>query len=169
MFDLTTRALLEHFTQNRPSSESGWYGPWTTILTQLFPSAQGHVVTPQQTLWNESTVQHSIPDLVIEVLKMTSPPLNLRTVLIVEIRNTQHWPSGISALDVSLGRQLDMAYSGSAVGKVYWIGVIGPHWRYGEKEDDGQKAEPLIEWHDTTHDQSSFMDMQALAELVKRL
>jgi hypothetical protein len=39
---------------------------------------------------------------------------------------------------------------------LYWIAVIGPHWRYGGKDDDGQpKLSKLIPWHDTTHDDAS--------------
>ena len=49
---------------------------------------------------------------------------------------------------------------------MYWIGTIGPHWRYGEQMDDGQGPVPLINWHDTTHDQASFNGFRVLADLI---
>jgi hypothetical protein len=49
---------------------------------------------------------------------------------------------------------------------VYWIGVIGPHWRYGVKDDDGQDPIPLIAWHGVTDDQTSYTDLQTLVALV---
>jgi len=54
------------------------------------------------------------------------------------------------------------------VAKVYWIAAIGPHWRYGER-DDGQELVPLIDWHDTTHDAASYADLQQLVALVHAL
>jgi hypothetical protein len=60
------------------------------------------------------------------------------------------------------------AFAGTAHAEVYWIGAIGPHWRYGEK-DDGQDPVPLIEWHDTIHDAASYADLQQLVALVNAL
>ena len=44
-------------------------------------------------------------------------------------------------------RQIDLqantAFASAAVGEAYWIGIIGPHWRYDEKEDD-QGPRPLM-------------------------
>ena len=127
-FDAVTRAVLEHFTTEPPRTEDAWYGPWITILTTLFPSTQGYIITPQR----------RIPDFVIEVVKMGAAPLIFRTVLIAKIRNSQHWEDGVPALERQLNRQLDAAFAGTAHSKVYWIGAIGPHWRYGEKLDEGQ-------------------------------
>ena len=95
-------------------------------------------------------------------MKLSTAPLTFRCVLIVEIKNTQHWQTGIAALERQLSRQTDAAFAGTAHSKVYWIGTIGPHWRYGEKEDDGQNPTPLIDWHHTTHNQASFDDLQVL-------
>lgn len=53
--------------------------------------------------------------------------------------------------------------------------MIGPHWKYGVKEDDGQGEgvnhglRPLIEWHHTTHDDASFADFLELAALVRAI
>ena len=52
--------------------------------------------------------------------------------------------------------------------EVYWIAAIGPHWRYGEK-DDGQDLVPLIGWHDTIHDAASYADLQQLVTLINAL
>jgi len=133
----------------------------------LFPTTQGYLVTPQQHVQAED--QYHISDFIIEVIKLSAPPLTFRTVLIVEFKTTQHWPSGIEALKRLLARQTDVAFSGTAKEKVYWIGVIGPHWQYGEKIDDGGTVQELIQWHDTTHDLASFNDLQALVQLVAAL
>jgi hypothetical protein len=71
-FDAITRTVLEYYTAHPPATEDVWYGPWTTILTT--------------------------PDLVIEVVKLSTAPLAFRIVLIVEIKNSQPWQSGIQAL-----------------------------------------------------------------------
>ena len=41
-------------------------------------------------------------------------------------------------------------------------GQFGPHWRYGEKEDDGQDPRPTIAWHAVIHDHASYRDLVAL-------
>ncbi|KAF8554795.1 hypothetical protein OG21DRAFT_1603252 [Imleria badia] len=165
--DMITRTVLEYYTAHPPATEDVWYGPWTTILTTLFPSTQGYIVTPQRRLPNDP--ESHIPDFVIEVVKLSTPPITFRTVLIVKIKNSQHWQSGIGALERQLGRQTDAAFAGTAHTKVCWIATIGPHWRYGEKDDNGQDPQPLIDWHHTTHDQASFDDLQGLAGLVGAL
>jgi len=95
-FDAVTHTVLEHFTTNPSAAEDAWYGPWITILTTLFPTTQGYIVTPQCRLPDDP--QSHIPDLVIEVVKMATAPLIFQTVLIVEIKNSQHWKYGIPAL-----------------------------------------------------------------------
>jgi len=123
-----------------------------------------YIITPQRRIPEDS--KSHIPDFVIEVVKFTGPPIQLRTVLIVKVKNSQHWPAGVPSLERQLNRQTDTAFSGTAVSRVYWIGVIGPHWRYGVKEDDGQDPIPLIAWHDVTDDQASYTDLQTLVALV---
>ena len=111
-----------------------------------------------------------------EVLKLTSSsPLIFRTVLILEVENTNQWPTVIPALEQQLKSQTDFAFSGTdttyvgtVYDKLYWIGAIGPHWRYGEK-DDGEDPVPLIDWHDTIHDAASYADLQQLVSLVNAL
>jgi hypothetical protein len=65
--------------------------------------------------------------------------------------------------------QTNVAFAGTAAEKFYWIGTIGPHWRYGEKEDDGLDPRPLIAWHDVTHSNGSYRDLKHLADLVAAL
>ena len=79
-----------------------------------------------------------IPDFIIEVVKLSTGPLTFRTVLILKIKNSQHWQSRIQAIQLQLDRQTDTAFAGTAHTKLYWMGTIGPHWRYGEREDKGQ-------------------------------
>jgi hypothetical protein len=168
-FGAIIRAVLEEYTAFPPETQDAWYGPWISILTTLFPSVQGYVVTPQHRLTLEDDQSH-IRDFVIEVVKLnlSAPPLMFRTVLIVKIRNTQHGHSelGMQRLQDLIERQCYSAFIGTAHTKVYWIGTIGPHWRYGERVVDGQAPIPLINWHDTTHDQASFNDLQVLADLI---
>lgn len=166
-FDITTRTILEYYTVHPPPTEDAWYGPWTTILTTLFPSAQGYVITPQRRLPDDS--ESHIPDFVIEVVKFSMSPLTFRTVLTVKVKNIQHWPNGVQSLERQINQQTDASFAGTAHTKVYWIGAIGPHWRYGEKEDNGQSPMPLIDWHHTTHDQASFCDFKTLVGLVTAL
>jgi len=167
--DAITRAVLEKYTTRPPPREDAWYGPWTTILTSLFPSSQGYLVNPQQRL--PSDAHTYIPEVIIEVIRLSTPPLTFRTVLIVKFKNTQHWPSGIQALKRQLGRHTNAAFSGTARDKVYWIAVIGPHWQYGERIDEleGGEDQELIKWHDTTHDLESFNDLEDLVQLVAAL
>jgi hypothetical protein len=87
----------------------------------------------------------------------------------VDLKNSQHWQSGIQALQQQLNGQTDAAFAGTAHTKLYWIGTIGPHWRYGEREDNEQGLVPLIDWHHTTHNQASFNDLRDLANLVSGL
>jgi hypothetical protein len=96
--------------------------------------------------------------------------LVLRTVLVVKIRNTLHWDSdkGKDSLMRHIRIQTDAAFADTEVGKVYWIGVIGPHWRYGETEKGygGQDPRPLIAWHNVTQSDASYDDLMRLADLV---
>jgi hypothetical protein len=82
-FDAITRTVLdEHYTAHPPAIEESdvWYGPWTTMLTTLFPSTQGYrrrcgvtmLVTPQRRL-TEDPESH-IPDFVIVVVELSMPP-----------------------------------------------------------------------------------------------
>lgn len=64
--------------------------------------------------------------------------------------------------------QASMAFVNTAVGKISWIGTIGPHWRYSEKEDN-QDPRPLIWWHHIINDQPSYCDLTQLADLVAYL
>ena len=148
-----------------------WYGPWTTILTTLFPATDGFVVNPQLKVVDDDDDESTIPDFVIQVSKFAQPGvLNSQIVLVAEIKNSHQWPEGAERLFTQICKQANSAFSQTALRSVYWIGVIGPHWRYGRKEDDGQlKLSELIPWHDTTHDDASFDDLQTLARLVRAL
>jgi len=165
ILDGIVRAVLEKYTAEPPDTEDFWYAPWNHILMTLFPAARGYLVRPQHRLPLVDNHHHT-PAFVIEVVKMSTPPLTFRTVLIVEIKNTYHWPSGIQRLQDQINDQCDSAFVGAAHTKIYWIGTIGPHWRYGEKSDNGQAPIPLINWHDTIHDQASLNDLQVLADLI---
>jgi hypothetical protein len=166
-FDITTRAVLEKYTNYPPRTEDAWYGLWNTILTTLFPSNQGYVVTPQRRAAEGSQI--GWPGFLIEVAKLSAPPVTLRTVLIIQIKNSQNWELGDGALMRQIRIQTDLAFAGTATKKVYWIGIIGPHWKYGEMEYEGQDLRPMIEWHDVTHDEASYRDLVRLVDLVALL
>jgi len=165
-FDFITRTLLEEYANDPPRIVEDWYGPWNTILMALFPSSH-YIVIPHRRVIEAS--QTLPPDLLFEVAKILIPPVTLRTVLIVQVKNPQHWESSKDVLMRQLRLRTDAAFAGTAAVKVYWIETIGPHWRYGEKEDDDQDPRPLIAWHHVTHDQDSYRDLTQLADLVDRL
>jgi hypothetical protein len=103
---------------------------------------------------------------VIEVAKVTVTfPARPRIVLVVEIRDSPCWRDCIPLSEKWIKRHTDAAFDETAVSKVYWIGVIGPHWRY-DVGDDEQDPESLTAWHETTHDQASYTDLQGLVALV---
>jgi len=172
-FDEVTCKLLAYYTAHHPGTVDQWYGPWNTILTTLFPPTAGYVVTPQRKDYIEHSAPSHIPDFIMEVTKVDGLNLNMRVVLIFEIKNSQHSPNAVDQLFRQLDRQISRVLSDSACDKMYWIAAIGSHWVYGVKEDglDGGSHEltPLIEWHDTTHDDASFADLQTLAALVQAI
>jgi hypothetical protein len=160
------RTLLQYYATHTAPNESIWYGGWNAILNILFPVADGFLIN-HRTFVDES----AIPNFIFEVSKIAEvggPGLQL--VLVVQIKNTHQWPDGEEHLFAQICKQTNLALSPAASKKLYWIGVIGPHWRYGSKEDDCQPGlTPLIPWHDTTHDDASFNDLRTLAELVRVL
>ena len=120
---------------------------------------------------------HQPPYLAFEVFQRIKPgSLPWRPLLIVAVMHSKDLRAGISSLETEINRLIDAAFSGdtslrggTAVSKVYWMGVIGPHWRFGVKEDNGRKVKPLIDWHHTAHDEASFDDFQRLAALVAKM
>lgn len=163
MFDPVICDLL----QNPPRPDE-WDGPWSVILTTLFSASQSYFLAPKK----RRLIGGS--HLVMEVQKFpTTLTLPLRTVLVIEIRDAPYWPASIPAQEAQIKRHIDAAFAGTEVSrarsKVYWISAIGPHWRYGFKDDDGQDLAPLIEWHHTVHDQDSYQDLQDLVNLLAPL
>ena len=78
-FDRSTLALLERYT-TRPPSQIAWSGPWTRLLSTLFPPSQGYMVAPRRR-------KGPFSDFILDVVKDTHPTDTLRTVLIVEIKD----------------------------------------------------------------------------------
>jgi hypothetical protein len=163
-FDAFLCTLLEQYSTHTPRAVDVWYGPWMNILATLFPPSQNYVVTPRRRVKEVSSGR--ISDLIIEVAKVSLPPIVIRTVLIVQIKN---WDQKQEDLIQQIGRWTDFEFLCTAAHRLYWIGVVGPHWVYGEKEDNGQDPKPLIGWHDVTHDDASYRDLLQLAELVASL
>jgi hypothetical protein len=163
-FDISTCTLLEHHTTHTPRTVEVWYGPWIHILTTYFPMSQGYVITPRRRVEDVSSGQ--ISDLIIEVAKISRPPVVFRTVLLVQIKN---WDQGKEDLIEQIGRWTDIEFLGTTAHRLYWVGVVGPQWIYGEKEDDGRYPKPLIGWHGVTHDDASYQDLLQLVDLVGSL
>ena len=180
-FDNHTLAFVEHFVVHAPPDAMDvWYGPWNTILSSIFPSSRGYMVFP---MGDKGVSGPPVPDLFIEVAKVTitpgpDPSLLFRTVLILEIKDPQYLDHGKEALLQQLRRETDLAFSTRGIGhivertaeqKLYWVGSIGSHWIYGEKEDNGQDVKPLTKWHNTTFDEFSYRDLLKLVEHVGSL
>jgi len=91
-----------------------------------------------------------------------------RIALFIEVRDTSNWQEACLNLHLINAASTGNVFS-RARSKVYWISVIGPHWRYGYRDDDGEDLSPLIEWHHNTHDQDLYQDFQDLAGLVAAL
>jgi hypothetical protein len=164
-----TRTMLERYTTHTPPIVDDWHGPWNAILIELFPVSRGYIVTPRRR--EEDVFSGQFSDLVIEVAKVTSLPATYRTVLVVKIKGSQHWDHGKEDLIQEIGHWRGLAFqdSGSETRKLYWIGVIGSHWVYGERGANGNDPKPLIEWHDVTHDDASYRDFLQLVKLVASL
>lgn len=158
---------LKDLTYRQPENESEWYGAWNAILSELFPSKKGYIISPQ-TIVKSISNDYIIPDFYIEVLKITSSTIK-RIVLIVEIKNTPRWPGWKEKIEEQITQQSDYAFDKTAKEKVYCIMAIGPHWKYGIKHDDGQKVESMIDWHETIHDIDSYNDFKKLKKLVKNI
>ncbi|KAH9044733.1 hypothetical protein EDB85DRAFT_1910962 [Lactarius pseudohatsudake] len=167
MFDTYLDKVLQCFTADPLSDDNRWSEAWTAILNTLFPLSHGYFLAPyrRQNQWSA---------LMIEVVKSTDLDSGqLRPLLVVAIKNSQDWQAQIPSLERQINRQIDTAFRGTelgtAVSKVYWITTVGPHWRYGVRENDGQGLRPLISWHETLHDQASYDDFQGLIALVADL
>jgi hypothetical protein len=172
MLSTLVRTVLQEYTISPPENETRWYGPWLAILNFLFPASQDYIVTPIPYFPLDN---HQPPYVAFEVSqwnKPCSPPW--RPLLIVAVMHSQDWRAGIPSLETKINRLIDAAFSGetrggTAISTVYWMGVIGPHWRFGVKEENGQEAKQLIDWHHTAHDEVSFDDFQRLAALVAKM
>ncbi|KAF9506052.1 hypothetical protein BS47DRAFT_1353380 [Hydnum rufescens UP504] len=112
-FNSAICTILEYHTTHAPANEDIWYGLWNSILTILFPATEGYMLAPHCLCDNSKS---SIPDSIIEVVKVSLHPLALRPVLIAEIQDTQYWESGIPALQHQLNRYTDGAFSGALSG-----------------------------------------------------
>ncbi|KAK2465586.1 hypothetical protein APHAL10511_002478 [Amanita phalloides] len=168
-FPPLTCKVLEEYSIRPPKNEDLWLGPWLTILTTLFPAADNYVVSPQIKTYSERDANQGLPDLILEVAKSVDQPFGLQTILIVEIKNPHHWPDGVDHIMRRIDLDTGYEFSKTAFNKLYWIAAIGPHWRYGVREEGERRAGPLIDWHDSVHDAASFTEFQALATLVRAL
>jgi len=166
-FPPLTCKILQEYSIHPPENQDLWLGPWLTILTILFPPTDDYVVSPQIKTYNERGAVGGRPDLVIEVAKYTSQPFALRTILIVEIKNAQHWPDGVDHMLRRIDIDTGYEFNKTSCDKLYWIAAIGPHWTYGVREEDERRARPLIEWRHSVHDAASFTNLQELATLVR--
>ena len=170
MFEPMTCALLEHFTTTTglPQREHDWYGIWLSILGHLFPVSRGYIHRPLRRVARDN---HA-PYLAYEVSRFIALPAKFRTVLVLAIMDGPDWRACIPSLEKEKNHLTDAAFCGAlservtATSKVFWIGTIGPHWQYGVKEDNGREMKPLIDWHETIHDEASYDDFQRLVALV---
>jgi hypothetical protein len=135
-------------------------------LDEVVPSLQKLSSYPDSSHYWELSSRNGAPNNV-------DPAFQLRTVLVIDIRKMRHWQAGIPGQEEDIEGLTDATFKGSlseyanARSKVYWISVIGSHWRYGVS--DGQDSSPLIDWHTRVDDEDSYKDLQELADLVERL
>jgi hypothetical protein len=94
---------------------------------------------------------------------------DIRTVLVVKIMNHQFWEAGQDALMEHIKQQTKAELVDKARERVYWIGVIRPHWRYGVMVNGEEDPTPLIPWHHATHDDASNHDFEQLQTLVNQM
>ena len=66
-----------------------------------------------------------------------------KTVLIVIIKELQHWDHGKEPLLQQVEQHMNLVLNPPVRGNWFWIGTIGPHWVYEEKED-GQDMKSLV-------------------------
>jgi len=109
-----------------------------------------------------------IPTFLVGIMDGTSLD-DIRIVLVVNIMNHQFWESGEDALMDHIKHQTKAGLVDNAREGVYWIGVIGPHWRYGVMVDGEEDPTPLIPWHHVTHDDASYQDFEQLQTLVNHM
>lgn len=114
--------------------------PWISILTRYFPTEEGFVVMPTGN--------------VIELNRLERLPGAFQTVLIVHIANPKQWvegEKGIAKSMTSLQAVMKTSFRGWAGMEVYWISVIGQHWRYGIAKESGMSddilLEPMSDWN----------------------
>ena len=167
MFDPVTCARLQRLITDPSQYKDDWYTIWHGIIVQLFPISRNYAYWPLHRIAKDK--RHT-PYLAYEVSEFIALPATRRSVLIVVIMESSDWRACVPSLEEGINRLTDDALSGTlsdrATSKVFWIGTIGHHWRYGVKEDNGREMKPLIDWHETIHDEASFDDFQRLVALV---
>lgn len=88
--DAATRDILEKRTRFAPNPLN-WSGSWLSILSKLFPISQSYSICP-----HKRNGAHG--DLIMDVAKdapSESPTeRSLRILLVVDIKDPQHWYSG---------------------------------------------------------------------------
>ena len=123
-FDIVTSTRVLHHAPLPPRM----YGIGRGLPSS--PSTEGYIVTPQRRL-TENFDSHIRIFPTSSLRSWNCLPRQLSFGLSLWKKNSQHWESEIPVLERQLNRQTDAAFAGTAHTKVYWIGTIGPHWRYG--------------------------------------
>jgi hypothetical protein len=95
----------------------------------------------------------------------------IRTVLIVEIKLVDIWGSAAAydRLMEQISRQADAAFNDKARERVFWIATIGPHWKFGHKDDNGQNPISIGGWQHTIHGAASYRKLMQLKAHVAQL
>ena len=173
MFDPKTCALLERLITGPPQTNHEWYRVWCLILDQLFPLSRGYALAPLHRVTKDNRHTPCVAYNVSKFIDLTATP---HSVLIVVIMESPDWQACVPSLEKEINRLTDATLSGTLMeravptSKIFWIGTIGHHWRYGIKEDNGgREMKPLIDWHETIHDEASYDDFQRLVALIADL
>jgi hypothetical protein len=132
---------------------------WIAILTTLFPTSDGDFIYPLIQERIRSKRGHAI---YFEVNK--GPNI----VLVAKVDSEMEGNiMGKTEFLAQLNEDAEESFQ-SAWAPLYWIAAIGSEWRFGYRLDDGPRLrlEPLIDWHESLHDEEAQKHFKELVDLV---
>lgn len=169
MFDEKLIFLIKKYCdkETRPEYDREWYAVWTTMLSTMFPIADGYVVEPHIRRNPPKGKIEGQLEVILEVCRITENPFMMYPVLVVKMEM-----EGVDFTSEQILQQLDVdvkkafCFFGEPV---FWIAAVGPRWIYGTRMEEMKALEPLIEWHNSLIDEKAQEHFKALIRLVHTL